>query len=358
MASTTRDRAEAPPETPGELTFTEEQPRRRLDLKQVPRSVWWAAGLALVVVVLIVSLAAWGPGMEFPTTVSTSEVATGSDSGGTIEVERTVRDATGTAIDDAVDWITVEGAGLFKGLATGVTHALINIERGLKWLPWPVVVCGLALVSFAVGDTDKLIEEAGEVPLPPYIRRRPNAEDAVRYQTVFARDHGAIAAPTAGLHFTSDLLGSIEAGGTAVASILLHVGPGTFEPIRSEELGQNSLEPEYYEVDRGTAAELCKRRRMGGRLVAVGTTVVRTLETVVGQNGEIRSGRGWSGKFIFPPYEFKAIDALLTNFHLPRSSLLLLIAAFAGRGLVIEAYRAAVAERYRFYSYGDAMLIL
>ena len=217
---------------------------------------------------------------------------------------------------------------------------------------------GRLLVSFAVGDTDRLIEEAGEVPLPPYIRRRPNAEDAVRYQTVFARDHGAIAAPTAGLHFTSDLLGSIEASGTAVASILLHVGPGTFEPVRSEELGQNSLEPEYYEVDRGTAAELRKRRRIGGRLVAVGTTVVRTLETVVGQNGEIRSGRGWSGKFIFPPYEFKAIDALLTNFHLPKSSLLLLVAAFAGRNLVIEAYRAAVAERYRFYSYGDAMLIL
>ena len=169
---------------------------------------------------------------------------------------------------------------------------------------------------------------------------------------------GAIAAPTAGLHFTTDLLGSIEAGGTAVESILLHVGPGTFEPLRREELGRNSLEPEYYEVDKGTAAELCGRRRRGGRLVAVGTTVVRTLETVVGKDGAIRPGRGWSGKFIFPPYEFKAIDALLTNFHLPRSSLLLLVAAFAGRKLVIEAYRAAVAERYRFYSYGDAMLIL
>ena len=217
---------------------------------------------------------------------------------------------------------------------------------------------GRFLVSFAEGDTSKLLEEAGEVPLPPYIRRRPNAEDVVRYQTVFARDQGAIAAPTAGLHFTTDLLGSIEAGGTAVESILLHVGPGTFEPLRSEELGRNSLEPEYYEVDKGTAAELCGRRRRGGRLVAVGTTVVRTLETVVGKDGAIRPGRGWSGKFIFPPYEFKAIDALLTNFHLPRSSLLLLVAAFAGRKLVIEAYRAAVAERYRFYSYGDAMLIL
>ena len=157
MATTTRDRAEAPPETPGDPTFTEEQPGRRLDLKQVPRSVWWAAGMALVVVVLIVSLAAWGPGMEFPTTVSTSQVSTGSDSGSTVEVERSVRDVTGTAIDDAVDWITIEGDGLFDGLATGVTHALINIEKWLQWLPWPVVVCGLALVSFAVGRWPLLV---------------------------------------------------------------------------------------------------------------------------------------------------------------------------------------------------------
>ena len=217
---------------------------------------------------------------------------------------------------------------------------------------------GRLLVSFATEDIDQLIEEVGEIPLPPYIRRRPNAEDTVRYQTVFARDRGAIAAPTAGLHFTTALLESIEACGTAVVSILLHVGPGTFEPIRGEILGRNSLDPEYYEVDEPSAAELCSRRRRGGRLVAIGTTVVRTLETVVGPNGEIRSGQGWSGKFIYPPYEFKAIDALLTNFHLPRSSLLLLVAAFAGRQLVIDAYRAAVAEKYRFYSYGDAMLIL
>ncbi len=217
---------------------------------------------------------------------------------------------------------------------------------------------GRLLVSFMAEEISQLIEEAGEVPLPPYIRRRPNAEDKVRYQTVFARDRGAIAAPTAGLHFTTSLLESIEASGTAVVSILLHVGPGTFQPMRSENLEQNSLEPEYYEVDEASAAELCRRRRRGGRLIAVGTTVVRTLETVVCPDGEIRSGRGWSGKFIYPSYEFKAVDALLTNFHLPRSSLLLLVGAFAGRRLVIEAYRAAVAAKYRFYSYGDAMLII
>ncbi len=155
MATTTRDRTEAQPETPGELTFTGEQSRRKLDLKQVPRSVWWAAGLALVVVVLIASVAAWGPGMDYPTTVSTDTVTTGN--GGTVEVERSVRDVTGTAIDDGVDWITVEGAGLFNGLATGVTHALINIEKWLQWLPWPAVVCGLALVSFAVGRWPLLV---------------------------------------------------------------------------------------------------------------------------------------------------------------------------------------------------------
>ena len=155
MATTTSDRTESQPETPDQQTLTEERSAGKLGLKRVPILVWWAAGLALVVVVLIVSLAIWGPGMDYPTTVSTNEVSTGS--GSTVEVERSVRDVTGTSIDDAVDWVTREAAGLFDGLATGVTHALINIERVLKWLPWPAVVCGLALVSFAVGRWPLLV---------------------------------------------------------------------------------------------------------------------------------------------------------------------------------------------------------
>ena len=155
MATTTTDKTDAQPETADQQLLAGEQPGRKLDLKSVPTLVWWVAGVALVVVVLIVSLTIWGPEMDYPTTVSTSDVATGS--GGTVEVERTVRDVTGTSIDDAVDWVTREAAGLFDGLATGVTHALINIERGLKWLPWPAVVCGLALVSFAVGRWPLLV---------------------------------------------------------------------------------------------------------------------------------------------------------------------------------------------------------
>ena len=155
MATTTSDRTESQPETPDLQTSTEERSAGKQDLKRVPVLAWWAAGLALVVVVLIVSLVFWGPGMDYPTTVSTNEVSTGS--GSTVEVERSVRDVTGTSIDDAVDWVTREAAGLFDGLATGVTHALINIERVLKWLPWPAVVCGLALVSFAVGRWPLLV---------------------------------------------------------------------------------------------------------------------------------------------------------------------------------------------------------
>ena len=206
-------------------------------------------------------------------------------------------------------------------------------------------------------DMLHLLEEEGEVPLPPYIKRHPEEADKERYQTVFARQAGAVAAPTAGLHFTAPLIRRIRDRGVAVVPILLHVGPGTFEPVRVADPRQHRVEAEYYCVSDEAAAELGARRRAGGRVVAVGTTVVRALETAVGPEGNIRPGSGWTDRFILPPYRFQAVDALVTNFHLPCSSLLLLVAAFAGHSAIMETYRNAVESGYRFYSYGDAMLI-
>ncbi len=217
---------------------------------------------------------------------------------------------------------------------------------------------GRFLVRCEQEDMTAFIEKAGEVPLPPYIRRRPDAEDGVRYQTVFARHPGAIAAPTAGLHFTGALLEKIAETGTAVVPLTLHVGPGSFEPVRSGDPRGHHLESEYYDLSKESAAALRRCKRRGGRIVAVGTTVVRTLETVAEATEEIEPGCGWTEKFILPSFRFRAVDALVTNFHLPRSSLLLLVAAFAGRERVLEAYKTAVAQGYRFYSYGDAMLIV
>ena len=211
------------------------------------------------------------------------------------------------------------------------------------------------------GDTEigvaRLLEQFGEVPLPPYIQRRAASEDRLRYQTVFAREQGAIAAPTAGLHFTVDLLSQIADAGVAVTKVLLHVGPGTFEPVRTPDPRDHKLEAEYYELSDAATAELNERRRSGGRVVAVGTTVVRALETAADDGGHLRPGKGWTDRFIYPPYQFKAVDALVTNFHLPRSSLLMLVAAFAGQALMRRSYESAIELGYRFYSYGDAMLI-
>jgi S-adenosylmethionine:tRNA ribosyltransferase-isomerase len=216
---------------------------------------------------------------------------------------------------------------------------------------------GRVELLFTPADIDPILAEFGQIPLPPYIRRDATAVDTGRYQTVFAREPGAIAAPTAGLHFTDGLLEQIRTAGTAVLPILLHVGPGTFEPVRCEDPREHSLEGEYFEVGAEVAAEL-NRRRVCGRAVAVGTTVVRTLETVADARGQIGGSCGWSEKFIYPPYTFAAVDALVTNFHLPKSTLLMLVAAFAGYENLMNAYREAVREGYRFYSYGDAMMVI
>jgi S-adenosylmethionine:tRNA ribosyltransferase-isomerase len=199
----------------------------------------------------------------------------------------------------------------------------------------------------------------GETPLPPYIRReRPDPRDAGRYQTVFARVDGAVAAPTAGLHLTPRLLAALRAKGVGWAEVVLHVGPGTFRPLREEDLAAGRLHAERYALPPATAEAVRRTRAGGGRVVAVGTTTARVLETCAGDDRCVRAGTGETQLLLAPGSEFRAVDALLTNFHLPRSSLLLLVAAFAGRERVLRAYAGAVAAGYRFYSYGDAMLIL
>ena len=217
---------------------------------------------------------------------------------------------------------------------------------------------GRLVIRLGDEEAAEVTKAAGEVPLPPYIRRRPETADIDRYQTVFASEDGAIAAPTAGLHFTSNLMEVVRSKGAAIESVILHVGPGTFEPIRTTDPRQHDLAAEYFELDSATAATIRQRRRTGGRTVAVGTTVVRTLESAADRNGDVVQKSGWTEKYIYPPYDFTVVDALVTNFHLPRSTLLLMVAAFAGRERIIRAYETAIVERYRFYSYGDAMMIV
>jgi S-adenosylmethionine:tRNA ribosyltransferase-isomerase len=207
------------------------------------------------------------------------------------------------------------------------------------------------------GDPMDLVERHGRVPLPPYIDREDDADDRERYQTVYAEHTGSVAAPTAGLHFTPDLLARVRSAGVRLVRLTLHVGTGTFRPISAERVGDHELHEERYEVSEDAAEGLNAARAAGGRIWAVGTTAVRTLETVVGADGGFSAGAGWTGLFIRPPYEFRGVDALVTNFHLPRSSLLVLVSAFAGRERVLRAYAHAVDEGYRFYSYGDAMVI-
>lgn len=224
-----------------------------------------------------------------------------------------------------------------------------------------VLDSGHRRVRFAgSASVDELLSVQGHIPLPPYIRREDSAEDRERYQTVYARVSGSVAAPTAGLHFTPDLLGRIGAMGVAVARVLLHVGPGTFKPVAVDDVRTHEMDAEFYEVSAEAAEAVNQCRANGGRVIAVGTTSVRTLETAaarVGDGWRLQPGSGWTRLFLYPPYEFKLVDALVTNFHLPESTLLMLVSALAGREFVMDAYREAVRTRYRFYSYGDAMVI-
>jgi S-adenosylmethionine:tRNA ribosyltransferase-isomerase len=216
---------------------------------------------------------------------------------------------------------------------------------------------GQRVVRFAPADhtLETLLAAHGELPLPPYIHATP--EDPERYQTVYARESGSVAAPTAGLHFTPELLATLAQGGIHTAAVTLHVGIGTFKPVQTDTVAAHRMHAEYGVLPTATAEAIASTKRARGRIVAVGTTAVRVLESAA-LAGQVTGWSGWTDIFIYPGFRFQVCDALITNFHLPRSTLLMLVSAFAGKSLIDTAYAEAIAQRYRFYSFGDAMLIL
>ena len=219
-----------------------------------------------------------------------------------------------------------------------------------------VVEEGNRLIKFEYeGIFEEILDQLGQMPLPPYITHR--LEDKNRYQTVYAKHNGSAAAPTAGLHFTPELLEVIKAKGVKVAEVTLHVGLGTFRPVKVENILEHHMHSEFYMVEEEQAAMINETKKNGGRVICVGTTSCRTIESATGEDGILRAGSGWTEIFIYPGYKFKILDALITNFHLPESTLLMLISALAGRDNVMAAYEEAVKERYRFFSFGDAMFI-
>jgi S-adenosylmethionine:tRNA ribosyltransferase-isomerase len=222
-----------------------------------------------------------------------------------------------------------------------------DLGEGRKILEW-----------IGEGSVESILDRWGDPPLPPYIRRSPTPADREQYQTVYAKVNGSVAAPTAGLHFTKRLLDRIRTRGVKVVPITLHIGPGTFRPVRSEDIREHRMDSEWFEIGDAAIAALEAARRRNGRVVAVGTTATRVLESVVTTAERVQARSGWTDLFITPGYSFKNVDALVTNFHLPKSTLLMLVAAFAGIPNMKQAYAEAIQTRYRFLSYGDAMLIL
>ena len=238
------------------------------------------------------------------------------------------------------DWITFGDARL-RG------QVLDDPGNGMRWLRFD-----------CHEEWEDVLNELGAAPLPPYIRRAAQLEDRERYQTIFAREAGAIAAPTAGLHFTPRILEEVRSRGGSIVQITLHVGYGTFEPVRVEHIEQHRVALEQFEITEEAAATINDARARGGRVIAIGTTTTRALEAAADAKGRLEAVRKNAGLTIIPGYRFRITDVLLTNFHLPRSSLLLLVSAFGGRSLVLDAYQHAVKNRYRFYSYGDCMLLI
>ncbi len=267
------------------------------------------------------------------------------------------------ADDDSDEWDVVAKPGriLKPGVelefGNGLLKGVVTVEKGE----------GRRRVRFEYsGEFGSILEKIGRVPLPPYIKRPgrlrgDNSEEAldrVRYQTVFASRTGSIAAPTAGLHFTPPLIERLRTSGIGVAEITHHVGYATFQPVRAEQVEDHRIEEEAFEIGTDAVRQIDEVRGRGGRVIAVGTTVVRALESAVDPGGRMRSGSGRTYLFIYPGYRFQVVSGILTNFHLPESSLLMLVAAFGGRDMVLAAYRHAVAKHYRFYSYGDCMLVI
>ncbi len=271
-------------------------------------------------------------------------VGTKSDTGGKVEVFLLNRLA-----EDR--WETLVKPG--RKLRPGTT---VNFGDDLSGEILAVTDFGGRVVRFSFnGIFEEVLDRLGETPLPPYIHEQ--LPDKERYQTVYSRARGSAAAPTAGLHFTDKLLSSLADNSINLAFLTLHVGLGTFRPVSAENILDHKMHREYYSIPPAAADTVNRAKERGGRIIAVGTTAVRTLETVA-RDGRIEAGSGWTDIFIYPGYRFQMVDALLTNFHLPKSTLLMLVSAFAGRENVLAAYREAVAERYRFFSFGDAMLII
>ena len=220
-------------------------------------------------------------------------------------------------------------------------------------------VSGGRVVRFNyTGDFYEIVDRIGKSPLPPYIRREPEPSDKLRYQTVYARERGAVAAPTAGLHFTDPLLKKIKAKGVKIVPLTLHLGLGSFRAVVVEDLSRHKMDSEFFEISDEAAETINETMRNKHKVIAVGTSVVRALEANVTSEGWAKAGHGWTDKFIYPPYDFKIVDRMITNFHLPQSTLLMLVSAFANRDLIFKAYRKAIRDKFRFFSYGDSMLIL
>lgn len=247
----------------------------------------------------------------------------------------------------------------------------VLVKPGRKAKPGTVITFGDGLLECEVKDViddgnrviqfsyegifEEILDQLGQMPLPPYITHE--LKDKNRYQTVYAKNEGSAAAPTAGLHFTKELLGKIEEKGVTIAHVTLHVGLGTFRPVKVEEITKHHMHSEYYCIEQEEADKINRAKKNGGRIISVGTTSCRTLESAADENGFLKASSGWTDIFIYPGYQFKIIDCLITNFHLPESTLLMLVSALAGRESIMNAYEEALKEKYRFFSFGDAMFI-
>ena len=254
---------------------------------------------------------------------------------------------------DLTEWEVLVKPGKKARVGTVLT---INDELSLKVLSIIPESGGRRVRFFYDGVFEDIVSRVGEMPLPPYITEK--LKDGSRYQTVYAKHDGSAAAPTAGLHFTRELLDKIEKKGTETADILLHVGLGTFRPVKAEEISAHHMHSEYYEIDEIAAEKINRAKAERRRVIAVGTTSVRTLESVADEKGFVKPVKANTEIFIYPPYKFKCVDALITNFHLPKSTLLMLVSAFSSREKILELYNTAVREKYRFFSFGDAMFIM
>lgn len=270
-----------------------------------------------------------------------------------------VRKDTGTRVEvllltrkDANTWETI----VYPGKKARPGHKIVFGDGQLEATVKEVINDGNRIIEFKYdGIFEEILDKLGQMPLPPYITEK--LEDKNRYQTVYAKNDGSAAAPTAGLHFTEELLGEIKQKGVKIAKLTLHVGLGTFRPVKEDDILDHKMHSEYYFIDKENAELINSTREKGGRIITVGTTSTRTLESIADDSGHIEAGSGWTDIFIYPGYRFKIVDNLITNFHLPESTLIMLVSALAGRENVLNAYKCAVENKYRFFSFGDAMFI-